>query len=136
MHACLCNNHISVLYNYAIYIHWAMYAIATAALVSTRCSAIFSLSHLNLGSKTFLYMLVDYTTLPCSLANCWMEHCWKLDCFKTQVIVIKCYQFLGCREILLNKTLKTVIRKGSMSTAEQKYQWAKCMHKYVLTQES
>ena len=68
----------------------------SAAHVSTRNSVIFFLSHPDLGSKTFLYMLVGSTTLPRSLASRWTEHCWKLDCFKKLIGAIECNQFLGC----------------------------------------
>ena len=56
----LCDTH-----DYIIDIH-------VAALVSTHYSAIFFLSHLDLGYKTFIYMLVGSTTLPlfsCQLLN-------------------------------------------------------------------
>ena len=57
------------------------YTIDIVALVSTRYS-VFSLSHLDLGYKTFLYMFVGSTNLSYSLASCCIELCWKLDCFK------------------------------------------------------
>ena len=51
-------------------IHDYIIDIHVAALISTGYSAIFFLSHLDLGYKAFLYMLVGSTTLPCSLASC------------------------------------------------------------------
>ena len=76
---------IAVGYIYAFIINTA-----SAALVSTRYSAILFLSHLDFGSKTFFYMLAGSTTLLSSLSSRWTEHCWKLDCFKKQIGA--CYQ--------------------------------------------
>ena len=105
----------------------ASWDVSTAVLIFTRYSTIFFLSHLDLGSKAFLYMFVGSATCPVLLPAAGRSIVGSSIASKSKWGRMDAINFWAAKR-LLKMTSKTIVRNGSMPTdnSRAKLSMAKC----------